>query len=96
MAERNGMDGKVPTGDRARVAGNADRDAQADAPPGGVAASSGKADPAREGHGVGTGGAPIPGIGEEHRTDAAAGPGADGTVLPGNMNRPGRPNATET
>ena len=94
MAERD--DTRKNPGTPGRMPGNADRDAQMDAPPGGAGADSGKAAPSAEGHGLGTGGTPIPGIGERRRTDAAAGPGTDGTVLPGNMPRPDRPDATET
>lgn len=77
-------------------AGNADRDARADAPPGGSGADSGSMDPAAEGRGVGTGGTPIPDIGEGGRGDAAKGPGTPGTVLPGNMPRRDAPDRTET
>jgi hypothetical protein len=78
MAERD--DGRKNPGTPGRMPENADRDAQVDAPRGGV----------------GAGGAPIPVIGERRRTDAAAGPGTDGTVLPGNMARRDRPDATGT
>jgi hypothetical protein len=93
MAERD--DGRKNPGTPGRMPENADRDAQVDAPRGGIGAGSGKADPAAEGRGLGTGGAPIPDIGEP-KTDAAAGPGTPGTVLPGNMTRRDRPDATET
>ncbi len=77
-----------------RPAQDADADAAEDAAPGGAGASSGKANPAEEGRGVGSGGAPIPEIGGQRR-DAAAGPGTDGTVLPGNVSRRGAPGRTE-
>ncbi len=86
-AKNPGTPGRMPE--------NADRDAGFDGAAGGAGASTGKADSAKQGKGVGSGGSAIPGIGER-KTDAAAGPGTDGTVLPGNMPRTGGPNRTET
>jgi hypothetical protein len=86
-------EGKKEPGTPGRMPENADRDAAVDAPAGGAGASTGKADPASQGRGLGAGGAPVPGIGER-RTDVAAGPGSDGTVVPGNEPRPDRPDGT--
>lgn len=97
MADRSDADrperGKTNPGTPGRTPENADRDAAA--PPGGAGASTGKVDPASRGRGLGAGGAPIPGIGER-RADVAAGPGSDGTVVPGNEPRPDRPDGTGT